>query len=848
MKEKIIGKAARYTAVCSCPRVRHVSPLVLRTAVIVMGFLLLGMTPIRESASDAANASSMDISVREMAGLDVARFVTGGVPIAEGAAPKGSRFLLWDKNNKSVPCQSEVLATWKDGSARWVLLDFQASPKAHSTDHFRLTWGTKGREVQPRIPVKTSEGKTLSIRSGDIQLRTTPGALLRVSNRFDIRLVLTDPSGDRCEAVVRSARLEKSGPMRSTMALSGSFLKPNGQRVIDFRFRASVYAGLQQFYLEPQILVNADTGMITYMEGLSFEVVPLNAIKTASIGGSPGWKGSPSPGLPVRLFQVDDEHYRFEGTSGEGNKAPGWMEIDDGKGKFALTLRDFWQQWPKSLVVDNKVAKLGLFPVFTEGTFSHMQPWYKYDYLFKGNLYRLRQGQTRRWQIWADLSGDGEALTKAVNQHLIPVPDPTQAIATGEWGFIAPAGSKGMAEYDSWADNLFEGYCRSIREQRDYGAMNWGDWWGERGVNWGNHEYDTPLHIFKQYARTGDPKYFYVAEQSARHISEVDVVHFLNAELKKYFSRWESKAYPSRPGMVHEHSIGHVGGFHSVEKIKALYVEKDIGSGNPNPYLCLDPYNLGHVFTLGMAHYYLLTGDPWVKETVDRIGDNLMKLTEDGLYKFKGTAHSGRVNGWTMLALAGEYKINPSERCLKAMKHLADDALSEQNPNCGGWLYELPWGHCYCTSIEDRKKGVPSHVGEAGFISSIRLNGLSYYYRLTGDERIPNAILRGVNHLNNDTWLETKSDWRYTSCPASKPVSQIGVSIMALVNSININNDPEQLRILKKAWDAKFKRYLQTPATRPGLGKSYGLTMYGSPEAMNLFVNGGARTGVAAGH
>jgi hypothetical protein len=429
-------------------------------------------------------------------------------------------------------------------------------------------------------------------------------------------------------------------------------------------------------------------------------------------------------------------------------------------------------------------------------------------------------------------------LSKSANRHLVPAADPAQAIATGEWGFIAPAGSKGMAEYDTWGDNLFEGYCRSIREQRDYGAMNWGDWWGERGVNWGNHEYDTPLHILTQFARTGDPKYFYVGEQSARHYSEVDVVHSVNEELKKYFSRWESPRYPSRPGMVHEHSIGHVGGFHPVEKIKDLYVSLNIGN-SPNPYLCLDPYNLGHIFTLGMAHYYLLTGDPWVKETVERIGDNLMRLTEDGLYQFKGGSHSGRVNGWTMLALAGEYKINPSDRCLKAMKRLADDALSEQNSHSGGWHYSLPWGHCNCVSIEDRKKGVPSHVGEAGFIGAIRLNGLSYYHRLTDDERIPNSVLRGVTHINNDTWNETRGGWRYTSCPGTiRSAGQSGVTVMALVNSLNLNHDEEQMRIFKKAWEYKFARLLEVPATAPGLGKSYTQNMYGSPEAMNLFING----------
>jgi hypothetical protein len=282
--------------------------------------------------------------------------------------------------------------------------------------------------------------------------------------------------------------------------------------------------------------------------------------------------------------------------------------------------------------------------------------------------------------------------------------------------------------------------------------------------------------------------------------------------------------------MVHEHSIGHVGGFHPVEKIKQLYVSLNVGN-SPNPYLCLDPFNLGHIFTLGMAHYYFLSGDPWIKETVDRIGDNLMKLTEDGKFRFKGRSHVGRESGWTMLALAGEYKTSPSDRCLKAMRYIADTVLSEQNPNCGGWLYKLGWGHCNCVTI--------NHVGEAGFIGSIRLNGLSYYYRLTGDERIPNSVLRGINFLNNDTWNDYKSGWRYTSCPGTmNSIGQNGVTIMAVVNSVGLNNDPEQLRILRKAWDAKFARLLEVPRTMPGLGKSYSQNMYGSPEAMNLFVNG----------
>jgi len=234
---------------------------------------------------------------------------------------------------------------------------------------------------------------------------------------------MTNKEGKRCEGIVNSAKVETEGKLRSTLVFNGSFQTPKGKRIVDFRLRASVYSGLSQIYLKPQILINSDKDMIQYINELNLEFIPLNSVQSAAIGGKPGWRGIPASGSSMRLLQIDDENYRIEGSSVTGRQAPGWLEMNDGKGDMAITLRDFWQQWPKSIEVNQDVIKLGLLPKFETGTFDHMKPWYKHDY-------------------------------------------------------------------------LFEGYCRSIREQRDYGAMNWGDWWGERQCNWGNHEYDTPLHIF----------------------------------------------------------------------------------------------------------------------------------------------------------------------------------------------------------------------------------------------------------------------------------------------------------------------------------------------------------------
>ena len=59
---------------------------------------------------------------------------------------------------------------------------------------------------------------------------------------------------------------------------------------------------------------------------------------------------------------------------------PGWAEVDARGGTVAVALRDFWQQWPKSLEASPEGLSIGLFPRFEEGTYDNIVPWYKYQY------------------------------------------------------------------------------------------------------------------------------------------------------------------------------------------------------------------------------------------------------------------------------------------------------------------------------------------------------------------------------------------------------------------------------------------------------------------------------------
>lgn len=783
----------------------------------------------------------LDITVTNTTDSTARRPVTGGVPITEGAAPKECKFELADGKGRVVPCQTKVMAKWPDGSARWVLLDFQSTPSAEQVLDYKLTWGLAKQEMSPESPTFARGGRHYLVKNGDVTIRHAVDGIAGIRGVGDLDLVVVDRNGRECLAEVESATVETKGPTHSTLLLEGSFRKPSGrrssaasvacsrssgERLFGFRVYIHLYAGLRKLLVEPMVLMDAKRGVVQRFQEVRLDIRPSREVDSWAIGGAPT--------AARRLMQVDDQQHSV-GEENRTGRAPGWAEMTVEGRTTAIALRDFWQQWPKSLEVYSDGIRVGLFPSFEAGDFDHMlDPWYKHDYLFEGNCYRMRTGQVRRWQVWIDLDGDGEDLAMCANAPLVPAANPAQALATGIFGDVLPKGSPGMDRFDSWADAALDGYIRAIDEARDYGAMNWGDWFGERKCNWGNEEYDTPRQMVLEFARTGDPKYLHLGGANARHNSEVDIIHFVNDDLKSYFVDEVCKSYtnrsiidnyPIRAGMNQAHCVGHVGGFHSVEQIRKLYLEFQ-GTKFGNPYLCLDPYCISHVFTQGMAWYYFFTGDPWARETIIRVADNLSQLVLDRKFPFTGRACAGRELGWPLLAIAPAYELSYNKRYFRAMRILAEDALEEQDPNCGGWLQELSGGHCNCKKRH--------HIGEAGFVTSIRMNALYRYYQLSGDERIPECIRRGLDNMNEDLWNDHTATWRYTSCPATPSLGRPGVTMMILANAVRLFGDPEHKRILRKAWDGLFEERKQDLPDQKTVGKAYGSGVYGLAEAASV--------------
>ena len=137
--------------------------------------------------------------------------------------------------------------------------------------------------------------------------------------------------------------------------------------------------------------------------------------------------------------------------------------------------------------------------------------------------------------------------------------------------------------------------------------MNFGDWYGERDLNYGNNEYDLAWSLAVEWMRSGDPRFFLRGWEMARHYSSVDTLH--------------GKFANDLNGLVWEHSFNHVGTERTPEDLRL-----DTSQRRVKDYLEAYGRSMfrggidrqGHVFQEGNWIYGALTGDRFLWDTAQR--------------------------------------------------------------------------------------------------------------------------------------------------------------------------------------------------------------------------------------
>ncbi len=662
--------------------------------------------------------------------------VTSGVPFPKGALGSDGNLRLLDSEGREVFLQTRTLGRWDDGSVKWALLDFRAS----AAGAYTLEYGGEVRRAGGSSPLTVSEdGSKVEIRTGPLKLEVSrtrfglPGTVWIDGNRngqFETEEVVTSQQSpgvfelvDAGGVVYSSAAapdevvVEERGPQRATVRISGGHHAADGKRLFAYSVRIHAYAG--EPFLRIQHTFANDSGAAEFTTIRSLKLrVPLAA--------APGARGFDPKGQ-FTLGQHRDDRYtisRGGKVLTEKGRAPGKAVWSDGKRRVTLAVRDFWQNYPKDLAVSASGFELGVCPPLAKDEYADAKGTvdeHRLYYYLQNGGYKLRQGVSKTHDLWLGFGAGDPPLS------------PLRAVAAPEWyaaskafGELAPRKSSGvLATYDEAFERSFAAYMENRETNREYGMLNFGDWWGERVINWGNSEYDTQHAFFLQFARTGDWRYYLAGEQMEWHNRDVDTVHHHTDR--------------SRLGGVYLHCVGHTGDYYEESPVKG----RGITRGG---------MSVSHTFIEGHLNYYFLTGDGRSFDAAKNIADRYDSY-ETRNYDFTNC----RNPGWHLILTMAMYNASYDPYYLNAARIIVDRVLERQTPD-GGWQRQMVPGHCTC---------MPRHHGAAGFMVAILLTGLKHYYEATGEERVADSIVKASHYLIDDMWLPEINGFRYTSCPRS---------------------------------------------------------------------------------
>jgi hypothetical protein len=699
--------------------------------------------------------------------------ITTGIPFPTGEL--GRVDYLWMKGPGSkalddpvptnarqpiIDADTAVLARWPDGSIKWLLVTFDASVPAEHRSEYRLEYGDGIPSVHlpTFLPARLrKDASGLIVDAGALHFRIDLHGNLADLERDGKPLlspdatchsVAIDEAGSSYSTLAGKAEVsvEEAGPVRFVVKVVSHLTGPDGAKLMRIDKRIEAYYRSPSLRIHHTFVVDRPE-TFTNIKELSYRVPVLSTDAKWRVPLAGGQSVELDRTTPVVRQRFDHEYVTL--SDGQETPVKGRVVgsiIAEGEEGCAVAVRDFWQNYPKAFSVGPDGFDVGLCPPFEPGLYDKF-PFEKeghqlYYYLLDGH-YRLKRGVSKTHELF--LSFEPEEKRE---QSCVVFQRPLLATVTPEWycgtkAFydVAPRNPERFKLYEEAIDRNLEAYAARRERQHDFGMLNYGDWYGERGTNWGNIEYDTQHAFFLEYIRSGNPAAFFLGECTELHNRDIDTV------------QWSEN--PQEIGGVYVHQMCHVGG----------YYDKPVPGHLGYPR---GGYTVSHAWTEGHFDHYFLTGDRRSYDTGCAVADYFIRKELGRPYDFL----SCRTPGWHLIMLAAAYAATDDPYYLNAAKVLVERVLEAQDieprplPEYqsegrkpyqeGGWSRMMVPGHCRCE---------PRHRGNAGFMVAVLLSGLKYYHAVTADPRVKECIIRGAHYLIDECYSDQTHGFRYTSCP-----------------------------------------------------------------------------------
>jgi hypothetical protein len=589
--------------------------------------------------------------------------VTLGIPLPSGSLREPGALSLVDDKGKQVLLQTQPLARWPDGSVKWLLLDFLLPAQLQGRIGWKLEAGRAETATEaPGEALRIAEShQMLIIHTGvaEFQIsRTTLQPFARVLlHGKDIlaptlsQCVLTDAKGRLGTPRVERLSVEACGPVRCTVLLEGIF---TGRVRCRFAARLCFFrgTGLVRVRLtlhnprrarHPGGLWDlGDAGSMLFRD-LSLDLPlansPVLATRwTAEVGQST--RSADSSFLEIYQDSSGGENwqsrnhvngfgqvscsfrgYRVRSGNREesGLRASPTVSVQGETGSVTVAVLEFWQQFPKAIEVEQGRIRVRLFP----------QQY--------GDLFELQGGEQKTHTVWLNFSVPDSSPTSVLGW----VHEPATVHSTPEWyaasraiPYSAPADAEPENRLDTYLARAITGPTNLFdrRETIDeYGWRNFGEVYADHEATYYtgpqpvishyNNQYDVLHGLLLQYLRTGDVRWFALADPLARHVMDIDIYH--TTQDKAAYNGglfWFTDHYKDAATCTHRTYSRH----NAPADVRAY-------GGGPSS---------NHNFATGFVYYYFLTGDPQARAAVLSLADWVVNM-DDGSQNVLGFVDSG---------------------------------------------------------------------------------------------------------------------------------------------------------------------------------------------------------------
>lgn len=549
--------------------------------------------------------------------------LTFGVPLPKGALTTPDQLSLTQANSADPwPLQAEATAHWPDGSIRWLLVHTQVPTQLQSRST-ELTLQQRTDREPPKNPsLQLTETDTewqvqaagyehrINKGTGTLYSRAT-GTQPSSAEPWQLSAQLAPANHNAAEPLIDQCTMQHTGPVSQQLQLKGHWPLPEQPRfTLTLTFYAQGGLVAADYCLHNPNRARHPGGLWDLGDSGSFYFteLSLNIRSAEPLQGRLQAEPDHAPiNGPARLYQDSSggEHwnsqnhidkdgqlttqfrgYRLHTATGDdsGLRAQPSLEAAQGEARLTLASPRFWQNFPASLVLADQSTGIGLFPAES------------------GQTYELQGGERKTHRLYLAFGQPLEALSWVANPIVPRVSAQAYESAQAFPWFSANAEPGPLDELIRIGLEGEQNFFAKREIIDEYGWRNFGDIFADHEtlyqpegeaplVSHYNNQYDAIYGFARQFALTGDSRWYELMNDLAHHVTDIDIYH-TNEDRAEYNHGlfWHTDHYLPVQTATHR----------SFSRLNETSSTPGQTGGGPAEE---------HCYTTGLLYHYFITGN-----------------------------------------------------------------------------------------------------------------------------------------------------------------------------------------------------------------------------------------------